>query len=306
MKNKFRLFILIFVCMLSLTLTSCKFIDNLFGSNDSAENENYNDEFKSSTGKWVLKDDTSTYFTFDGDSGKMNFSYYENNNLKYSGKYRAIYRGNGEKVITPLTFILNRSDKEKEDWLNCYVDDFKDNFTQFTIMLEEEDLGVIDGTVYTDLYRLSDLPYKMGVYILEGNTYKVELNNYSYKDEYMISNGTYELSSNETITFFYTMPYTYQLFSYVNDGEVVEGYFLISEDKKTIYLYIEHDPYEKVTNADKHDYDTTFSIHYPPDFYLRGDFSFSDKVIINDLYHHTYSKTEIKDSVFVFGTYYKK
>ena len=80
----------------------------------------------------------------------------------------------------------------------------------------------------------------------------------------------------------------------------------MAEDMKTVYLYIEHDPYSKVTNADKNKYDTTFDINYPPDFYLRGDFSNPDKIVINGLYHHTYSPTKIKDSTWVFGTYVKQ
>ena len=101
-------------------------------------------------------------------------------------------------------------------------------------------------------------------------------------------------------------PLSYELFQYKNGETIVEGVFWIAEDKKTIYLYIEHDPYTKVTNADKNKYDTTFSMDYPPDFYLRGDFSKSDSIVINDLYHHEYSPTEIKDSSFVFGTYIKE
>ena len=100
------------------------------------------------------------------------------------------------------------------------------------------------------------------------------------------------------------------LFNFYNKGikngdEIVEGLYWVAQDKKTIYLYIEHDPYTKVTKADKDNYDTTFDLNYPPDFYLRGDFSNSNSIVINDLYHHTYSPTLIQDSVWVFGTYYK-
>ena len=85
------------------------------------------------------------------------------------------------------------------------------------------------------------------------------------------------------------------------------GIFNIAGDKKTIYLYIEHDIYEKVRNADKDKYDTTFSLNYPPDFYLRGDFDTNaNSIVINDLYHHDYSPSEIEDSFWVFGTYEKQ
>ena len=68
-----------------------------------------------------------------------------------------------------------------------------------------------------------------------------------------------------------------------------EGYKIdkiIIKDKKTIYLYIENDPYSKVTDKDKEHYDTTFDIYYPPDFYLRGEFSNPNEIVINGLYHH--------------------
>ena len=265
----------------------------------------YDDEFVSATGKWTLLNDDDTFFAFDGAKNVMSFSYVEDGVSKYSGKFRAIYRGNGNDVVTPLDLIFMRSDKEKEDWLSCYVEDFESDFTQFTIFSEEEDLGMIDGTIYTHIYRISELPYKMGSYVLEGEDFKVESNDYKYAGKFNIPNGTYSLSSGESLTVVMIKPDTYQLFQYKNGDVIVEGTFYIAQDKNTIYLYIEHDPYTNVTKADKDKYDTTFSMHYPPDFYLRGDFSHSEYLVINDLYHHTYSPTQIQDSTWVFGTYIK-
>ena len=97
---------------------------------------------------------------------------------------------------------------------------------------------------------------------------------------------------------------SFSLFIYTNGETVIEGIFNISEDRKTLYLYIENDIYEKVRKADKDNYDTTVSIYYPPDFYLRGSFDNNDNsIVINGLYHHPYSPTEIQDSVWVFDTY---
>ncbi len=267
--------------------------------------QKFNNELQSTTGKWMLLNDEDTFFTFDGSKDVMTFSYVEDGVSKYSGKFRAIYRGNGDDVTTPLTFIFVREDKQKEDWLSCYVEDFETDFTQFTIFSEEEDLGMIDGTIYTHIYRISELPYKMGSYVLEGKDFKEESNDYKYANEFNIPNGTYSLSSGESLTVVMIKPDTYQLFQYKNGDEIVEGSFYIAQDKNTIYLYIEHDPYTKVTKADKAKYDTTFSMYYPPDFYLRGDFSHSEYLVINDLYHHTDSPTQIQDSIWVFGRYAK-
>ena len=296
---------IILICLI-LCLSSfvgCDVLDGLFGQDGA---EKFNDELVSATGKWVLAEDEDTFFTFDGSKGVMSFSYVEDGAPKYSGSFRVVYRGVGEDVSTPLTFVLTRSDKEKEDWIGCYAEDFDTEFSQFTVFTEEEDLGMTDGALYTHIYRLSELPYKMGSYVLEGHKYKQESDNYRYADEAHIPSGTYALSSGEVFTFLTVKPSGRELFLYRNGDVTVEGTYTIAADRKTVYLYIEHDPFSKITKADKDSYDTTFGIYYPPDFYLRGDFSGSESFMINELYHHTYSPTQIQDSVWVFGTYARK
>ena len=306
MKQVIKAFSIFLLIIVSCMLTGCDVLDGLLDSNDSNNGEeNFDNELASSTGKWLMQDDEDTYFTFDGSMNVMTYSYVEDGISKYSGTYRVVYRGTSQDVITPLTFIFTRSDKEKEDWIGCYVEDFDNDFTQFTIMSEEEDLGMIDGSIHTYIYRISELPYKMGSYILEGKEYKEESDNHKYSNQFCIPSGTYTLETGEKFTFLYTKSVTNELFQYINGETIVEGTITIAEDKKTIYLYIENDPYNKVTNADKERYDTTFGIYYPPDFYLRGDFSNPNQIIINGLYHHSESPTPIEDSTWVFGTYNK-
>ena len=267
MKKNINLLSVLLLTTTSCVLTGCDFIDDFLGGNGSNNNEkNFDSELESSTGKWLLQDDADTYFTFDGSKNVMTYSYVEDGISKYSGTYRVVSRGTGKDVITPLTFIFTRSDKDKEDWVGCYVEDFDSDFTQFTIMSEEEDLGIIDGSIHTYIYRINELPYKMGSYILEGNEYKVESDNYKYANQFCIPSGTYTLETGERFIFLYTKPVTNELFQYINGETIVEGTITIAEDKKTIYLYIENDPYNKVTDADKERYDTTFGIYYPPDF----------------------------------------
>lgn len=302
--KKVKLFLLInlVICLL-ISLTSCGIFNNQ-GKKDNTEE--FNDELTSSTGRWNLMGDDTTYFIFNGTKNKMTLEYYEESTLKYSGTFRVVYRGNGKDVVTPLTFIITRTDKEKEDWLGCYVDNFKEDFTQFTIMYMEEDLGMIDATIHTHLYRINEMPYKLGTYILESKTYKEEANNYKYANELSIPSGTYELNENTSITFLMTKPTTSYPFMYQHNDTVIYGYVQIAYDTKSLYLYIDHDPYEKVINDDKKYYDTSFSLYYPPNFYLRGEFNHHDKLIINDLYHHTEDRTGIDEGIFVFGTYNKK
>lgn len=300
MKKRLALFLLTLI-ILSIFLTSCGF---LFG--DDSDVIKYNDKMDCSTGKWQLLDDEDTYFIFDGSENVMSFHYYEDGELRFDGKYRAIYRKDSD-TKTPLSFLFTRSDKQKEDWLSCYVENFEQAFEQFSIMCEEEDQGVTDGTVYTHLYRISELPYKLGTYVLEGNNYTPFSKNGFDDGAYRIPEGTYVTETGQSLTIVPLMFRSFLLFRYTNGETVIEGSFDIAQDKKTIYLYIEHDLYEKVREADKEHYDTTFSINYPPDFYLRGDFDTSaNSLVINGLYHHEYSPTEIDDSVWIFGTYVKQ
>ena len=296
-----KLFSLLFVSAFALNLSSCELFSN---SNDSKIK--LDDEFTSATGMWMLKEDADTYFSFDGTKGKMSFSYIEDGTTKYSGSFRGIYRGPGEDVTSPLSILLKRNDKEKEDWLSCYTDNALDGLSQFTIMSQEEDLGMISGSIHTHLYKIMELPYKMGTYILQGKEYVEESNNYYYANEPYIPNGTYVSDSGESFTFLLTKPTGSELFLYQNKDVIVEGSFTMAHDKKTIYLYIEHDPYIKVTDEDKKHYDTTFDMYYPPDFYLRGDFSDPNQIIINGLYRHTETPSEILDSTWVFATYTKQ
>lgn len=300
MKNLFKRFLLTFVTV-SVLLTGC---DMLFGGGESAVQ--YNDKMESVTGKWLNMDDEDTYFQFDGSENAMTFHYYEDGALKYSGKFRGVIDTDPDDP-SPLTFVVTRSDKTKEDWINCYTENVEQGFTQFSITFMEEDLGVTDGTVYTHVYRISEFPYKIGTYVLEGAEYKPFSKTGFDDDIYRIPEGTYVTESGQSLAVIPIMNESYMLFQYTNGETVVEGIFNIAEDRKTIYLYIENDIYQKVREADKDHYDTTFSLNYPPDFYLRGDFDTNaNSLIINDLYHHTDSPTEIEDAFWVFGTYEKQ
>ena len=289
-------------------LTSCDLF-NMSGNNKS-ENK-YDTELLSSSGNWYLLDDnnsnTDTYFEFDGSNGKMTFKYYETNTLKYNGSYSVVAHDNDGTNASSVTFIINRSGYDKEEYIYTYVDDFKTNFTQFTIIKEECDEGMDDGRIYAHIYRISELPYKLGTYLKEGSTYKTELNNYRYKSYYQVPEGTYTLDNDTSITFVMKKPYSYALFQYRSGSNVLEGVYFTATDKKTIYLYIDHDPYQHIKRADRDSYDMTFSADYPPDFYLRGNFSVENNgIVIESLYHHEYSKTTINDKVFKFGTYTRR
>ncbi len=300
MKKKFIAFLSLLL-IFSLSCAGC----GSFSGEDSDITQ-YNDEMEAATGKWLLLDEDDTYFIFDGAKNEMSFRYYEDNTLKYSGKFRAIYK-EAEEALSPLSFIVTRDDKAREDWINCYVENFDEGLTQFSIMDEEENLGVTDGTVYTHIYRISEMPYKIGTYVLEHNEYKAFSKTGFDDGTYRIPEGTYVSETGQSLKVLPLMNRSYLLFQYINGDVLVEGILNIAMDKKTVYLYIEHDIYEKIRRADKENYDTTFSNYYPPDFYLRGDFDTNaNSLVINGLYHHDYSPTEIDDAIWVFGTYVKQ
>lgn len=301
-KAKIRFIALsLLIAIISVALAGC---DSLFPSNSDVTH--YDKKMDASTGKWLRLDDEDTYFVFDGSEGGMTFSYYEDGVLKYDGGFKSVYRSSPD-ANNPLTFVITRNDKSKEDWINCYVENLEESFTQFCITFEEEDLGVTDGTVYTHVYRMSELPYRIGTYVLEGKEYTPFAKTGFDDGEYRIPEGTYVSDGGQSLTVLPLMNQSYSLFRYTNGETVIEGMFNIAEDRRTIYLYIEHDIYQKVRNSDKDNYDTTFSICYPPDFYLRGNFDTNDNsIVIDGLYHHSESPSEIDDSAWVFGTYVKQ
>lgn len=304
MHNKVVTILFFAFCLLTtFSLNACDLFNGNTNKNDKVIE--YNEELDSSTGKWILKDNSDTFFEFDGSKDIMSFKYVEDGLDKYEGQYRVVYNENDGANTFTLNFILTRDDAEKEDWLYTYVDDFETDFTQFTTIKEERSEGMNDGRIYSHIYRISELPYKLGTYVLEGKEYKQDKDNYKYTKQYQIPEGTYSLDENVSITFVMPKPYIYALFQYKNGDEVVEGVYWTSADKKTIYLYIENDPYEHIRLEDRDKYDMTFSSEYPPDFYLRGNFELVDgAIVIDGLYHHGESQTEIEDKVFKFGTYF--
>ncbi len=262
---------LFFVSLLFTCLVGCE----TFGGSA----KNYEKEYTPTTGKFCYLDEnkqaTDNYFLFDGSKNVMTFEYYENGAQKLSGTFRFVVPSEkGKERSYCFSYCFDKKDGEKEDVVTCYSDSFSDaeTFTQFTIMEEEKKYQNSDKAVAFHTYRISELPYKMGTYVREGSSYIEEKDEYSRVDDYFIPSGTYAISDSVSFTSFYTKKRTSALFSYRNGDQVVEGLYYVSTNKDAIYLFIQHDNYEKVTKADKEIYDTTFNIYYPPDVFLHGNF----------------------------------
>lgn len=262
---------LISLSLISLSLTGC----GLFSSGNTSASV----EYEATTGKFFLLDEekkaTDNYFLFDGSKGKMSFSYYEGGNKKIDGTFRVIIpEEKGKDRTYCFSYAFDKKDGEKEDILYCYSDDFSsvESFTQFTIMEVEKKYVNSDRLIDFHTYRYSELPYKMGTYVREDKQYQVEKDEYAYADKYFIPNGTYYLGEDTYFTSFYTKKRRAALFVYSNNEVTYEGIYNVSDDKKSMYFYISHDIYQKVTREDKEKYDTTFSLYYPPDLNVHGDF----------------------------------
>lgn len=268
---------LFFVSLLFTCLVGCEF----FGGSA----KNYEKEYTPTTGKFCYLDEnkqaTDNYFLFDGSKNAMTFEYYENGAQKLSGIFRFVVPSEkGTKRTYCFSYCFDKKDGEKEDVVYCYSDNFStdDSFTQFTIMQEEKKYMNSDKATDFHIYRLSELPYKMGTYVREGSSYVEEKDEYAYADKYFIPSGTYAISDSVSFTSFYTKKRTSALFSYRNGDQVVEGIYNVGVDKDKVFLYIQHDIYQKVTKTDQEIYDTTFSKYYPPDFNLYGSFDVSGQL----------------------------
>ena len=221
--------------VLALLSFSCLTACDLFGGSNTTKEVKYETELESSTGKWYLLDEnktpTNTYFEFDGGKDVMSFRYIEDGNNKHQGKYSFVYRKNNGQNGSTLSINLARNGESKDDCVYAYADDFETSFTQFTTIKEERDEGTNDGRLYAHIYRISELPYKMGTYVLENNSFKQEKNEYRYASYYQVPSGKYVLDAQTSFTFVMSKPYSYALFSYQNDNEVVEGVYYTAEDK---------------------------------------------------------------------------
>lgn len=301
---------LLLLLVMVINITGCGLIDELFGSDVTR----YDNEHNESTGKWYLLDEennkTENYFEFDGSFGKMIVNYYENNTKKISGNYRIVYKGNNGKENTyTFSLIIDKKDGEKEDILYCYSDNFNTSFSQFTIMEEEKDLGNIEGSLHRRPYRISELPFKMGTYVLEGKDYVPEKNDYSSADDYYVPTGTYVLPTGESFTFLMTKPKTYSLFQYRKDDVLIEGIYYLSrgeEEGKKMFCHIDTNPYNKVTKEDSEKYNSELNLYYPPDYTLIGNFIIKDDtIVLESINRPEYAPEYIDDNIWTFGEYKK-
>jgi len=267
---------LLLVCLLSLTtftFAGCDF----FGDDDDVEK--FFDECTEISGKWIYYDflsnqPTNTYIKFDGTKDVMTFEYYVNDVQQRDGHFKVVYRGENKDVATPLSIGFEiKNDSQHSDWIGCYVDDFKTDFSQFTIMSEERELDdSTNGIPQAHIYRMSELPFAFGTYVKENCTLKQNKNNCSYADDYFIPSGQYVNESGAKFTFMATFCSFGNMFRYEYDGNVIEGVYTLSGDNDKFFAYIDYQPGHKPTNAQKEQYEMSSGQDFPPNYNVYGSF----------------------------------
>ena len=275
-----KLFSLLLVCLMLFSILTLGGCSLPFGNGGGTEQ--LFDKCDALTGKWIYCDPasgapTDTYFVFNGAADAMHFFYYESGTLAREGAFRAVYRGEGTDVATPLSIGFEIKDSEHRDWLNCYVDDFKTAFTQFTVMQEERDLpsSTASGVPQAHVYRMGELPFAFGTYVKEGADRKENKNLYQYAENYIIPAGTYVSESGERLTFLGDY-YSFGMMLRYEDGDkAVEGIYTIAANKDKIFVWLDYQPGHKPDAAQKNAYEMSNNADFPPNYNLYGDFNVS-------------------------------
>ena len=265
------------LCSLSgvVFVSGCGIMEGLFGN----PNQMF-DECTETTGKWIYRDfytgeATDDYFIFDGTKNVMKFEYYKNGELVRDGIYRVVYRGEEKVDSTPLSIGLEiKGDKKHRDWLYCYVEDFKSDFTQFTVISEEKDIDMsYSGTPRWRYYRMSEMPFEFGTYVKEGSEIKKYRNDAERAAKFHFLNGDYVNADGAVFTFKTTYPaFSNLLFRYEYGGKSVEGMFTIGYKKDKIFLWLEYHAGFLPDAEQKRKYEMESGQDFPPNFNVYGSF----------------------------------
>ena len=280
--KKSLVFILILVLLIfTFSFAGCGLFEALTGKSSDGVEQLF-DECTETNGKWIYCDfwtnepDEDTYVVFNGAKDVMHFEYYEDGALKSDGVYRVVYRGEGNKVSVPLSIGFEiKGDKKHRDWMECYVDDFKTDFTQFTVIDEYRDTGLSrSGTPLWHTYRLGEMPFKYGTYVKEGATLKEEKNNFEYADRYYIPSGEYVNQSGAKFTFVTTYYSSALLFRYEDGDKVVDGVYGLSGNNDIFFPYLNYHAGCGLTEEQAREYGNT--LYFPPNYNIYGSFEVTD------------------------------
>ena len=165
---------LLMLPLILTSLTGCELLEEVFGGDtDTIHKKSY----EPITGKFVLYDQmdkrvehSNTYFEIDGSKGNFSIKYYEDGNLKRDGVFQRIvtYENKIGKIVDNLHLNVKFSDGIVEH-LSTYTPSL-DPINQFKIIEEYKGNSARD-----EKYYLSELPFVMGTYVREGESYQEEV-----------------------------------------------------------------------------------------------------------------------------------
>ncbi len=204
-------------------LTSCDFLEEIFGGDTETT---HTKSYEPITGKFVLYKALdsrftyeNTYFQIDGSKDNFNLKYYENGSLKKEGKIAKLVTRKEKigKWCDNLHFNVNVG--KNYEHISTYTESFEP-LNQFRIIDEYYNADNLR-------YYLSELPYVLGTYVREGETFVEEKPN-TNKTNYLnptIDNftaaidGKYELDKDHYFYFLNTKGFV------IEDGHLYDSYF---------------------------------------------------------------------------------
>ncbi len=311
-----RIIAILFAFLMAFGLYGCAFLE-MFNDKknivDLGEGENFI--------KWNLvcnnneyRPVESAYFEFSKDK----FRYYENGVLKKEGSHRITYYGL-ENEISPLHLNLEFGKDSTGlsifDYIDCYTEDLKDEFRQFTIMSEGYHIKPLrQGGVPVRSYHLSEMPYAFGTYVKEGAesyTYKNGKANYlnsakldgTFCDEngnkFYFANNSYSANA-QSVSYTVYMRYENNQNDTFIEGTIRVSYFndfYTDERHDVAMIYVMHGENEPAEESGSS---------------VDADFQLMDFIISEDCitfasanYFYENSECEYNPSNFICGTYKK-
>lgn len=224
MKKIITLFLLLSVLCASFALTGCDALGGIAGGDsDNVHTSSY----EAITGKFYLHkaaDEraqyTETYFDINGAEGSFTLKYYENGTLKKEGQLQKIVTRTDRVGYMTDNLHFNVKCGDTYEHIGTYSESFEP-VNQFRIIDE------YSGGKQEQKYFYSELPFVLGTYVREGESFTEESPNKNSTDytkptlENYTSelNGRYELDAEHYFYFISPAGYT------IANGDYLDSYF---------------------------------------------------------------------------------
>ena len=211
------------ILLLALSLCLLAGCTALGGDDDNVHTTSY----EPITGKFFLReatdpriDITDTYFEIDGTEGNFSLKYYENGTLKKEGEMNRIVTREDKIGSWSDNLHLNVKCGSTYEHIGAYTESFEP-INQFRILEEYR------GGRTEEKYTYSELPFVLGTYVREGESF-VKESHHTNADDYTVStlaNYTAELNGKFALDaehyFYFISPRGFVM----KDGPYLDSYF---------------------------------------------------------------------------------